>query len=75
MALTNRLQAVRKRRRAAKETVEVLEPVEAWIGENKAVIKALERLLGEVRKIENKRKMRMYAPRTDVMKGLGKTNE
>lgn len=50
--LSKDLRDVRKRRRRAKDTMYVINPVLSWSEENRAVIKSLERLLGEIRKAE-----------------------
>jgi hypothetical protein len=65
--LARKLVDVRQRRRVAKETQEATAPIVAWSEANKQVIKALERVLGEVRKAEKRQEHRMYAPRTDVL--------
>lgn len=70
--LTRKLQEVRRQRRKAKDTLEFTGRVTAWVTENRLVIKSLERLLGDLRKLERRNQGRMYAPRTDVMDGLEK---
>jgi len=53
----------RRRRRAAKDRAEELKPVDDYITCNKAAIHALEKLLGDVRKAEQKHQNRFYVPR------------
>lgn len=70
--LAQTLREVRRQRRAAKDTQEQTRPVAAWIKENHAAIKGLERLLGEVRKLERQTENRVYIPRTHVLdEGIG----
>lgn len=42
-----------------------LGPVLAWLDENRAVVKSLERLPGEVRRAERRTENRVYTPRTN----------
>lgn len=64
-ALGRELREVRQRRRKAKDSLGVTEPVLRWLEENRAVVKSMERLLGDVRKIENRMENRIYVPRTN----------
>ena len=41
-----------------------------WVGKNAAVIKSLERLLGEVRREEKKAAGRIYIPRTQALEDI-----
>ena len=66
-ALAEKLVDVRRRRRVAKDTMDVYAPIAEWAEENKAVIKSLERLLGDVRKAENIQKNRCYINRTSIL--------
>lgn len=61
--LSKELVDIRKRRRVAKDTIFVTEPIVCFSDENKALIKAMERLLGDVRKVEKKQENRVYIPR------------
>lgn len=61
--LSKDLKAVRQKRRAAKDAMNEMTPVLAWIDDNRAVIKSMERLLGEVRKAEKLTESRIYTPR------------
>ncbi len=65
--LAQTLREVRRQRRAAKDTREQTVPVAAWAKENQAAVKSLERLLGEIRKIERQTENRVYIPRTHVL--------
>lgn len=58
---------IRKKRREAKDTIAVLEPVVGWKEENKSCIGSLERLLGQVRKEEINTEGRIYYPRTGIV--------
>lgn len=49
-------------------------PVLMWLDNNRAVVKALERLLGDVRKAEKRTECRIYTPRTKKGKG-GERND
>lgn len=61
------LKDVRVRRRIAKDDKERLSLIAEWEEYNKAEIKSIERLLGGVRKMEQKQKNRIYVQRTDVL--------
>lgn len=65
--LVKSLHSVRQKRREAKETIEITQPIVQWVNENRATIKGLERLLGDVRKAERRTQNRSYAPRTDIL--------
>lgn len=69
--LLRKLKRVRQKRRAAKDTIAAAEPVVKWYGDNQSVVKALERLLGEVRKQEKKTQNRVYVPRTGILRNTG----
>lgn len=73
ISVSEKIVTVRRNRRAAKDRVEVLTPVMGWIAQHKETIKSLERLLGEMRKIENKHVGRFYIPRTDALDGIRET--
>lgn len=68
--LTQKLREVRQQRRKAKDTLAFTEYIVTWAEENRAVIKSLERLLGDLRKLERRNHYRVYTPRTDVMNDL-----
>lgn len=57
------LAGVRQRRRQAKDRMAVLAPVLDWVDGNRPVVKSLERLLGDVRKMEKNAENRIYTPR------------
>lgn len=61
------LRRVRQERRGAKDTVELAKPINSWLIEHKNVVKSLERLLGEVRKVEERQEKRVYIPKTDIL--------
>lgn len=61
------ISAVRKDRRAAKDTVELTKPIKNWLDDNKSIVKSLERLLGDVRKVEAHQERRVYIPKTDIL--------
>ena len=65
--LASKLVDVRRRRRSAKDTIEVYAPIADWAEENKTVLKTLERLLGDVRKAENIQKNRCYVNKTTIL--------
>lgn len=70
------LQEVRRRRRQVKDRLTVLQPIIGWLAENAKTIKTLERLLGEMRKLEKSLIGRSYHPKTDIVaKTLGKQRE
>lgn len=63
--LGKELTEVRRQRRIAKNTSELLFPLCEWIANNGHAIKALQRALGEMRKIEDKQKNRLYRRKAD----------
>lgn len=65
--LSKVLQDVRRKRREAKDKTICLEPIVQWIEGNAAVIKGLERLLGDVRKAERSLENRTYHQKTNIV--------
>lgn len=66
--LAQKLAEIRRQRRAAKDLYGVVAPIAAWAESNKAVIKSLERLLGDVRRAEKLMQNRTYTQKTGVLK-------
>lgn len=66
-ALAKKLREVRRRRRVAKDTKTRLEPVVVWYDSHKKEIGAMQRLLGEIRKIESRQSVRAYVPKTKIL--------
>ena len=67
--LSKQLKGIRKKRREAKTTISECQPVIDWLDENRAVVKSLERLLGDVRKVEKYNEgPKLYTPRTGKTK-------
>ena len=58
----------RQQRRVAKDYVEVLVVVIDYIDNHPETQKQLERLLGDIRKIEKRKENRTYIPRGDIVK-------
>lgn len=73
--LALKLREVRRKRRTAKDTAEQTEPIAAWVKQNPQTVKALERLLGEVRRVERKEQSRTYIPRTSVLEPVEKEEQ
>ena len=65
--LSSALSAVRKKRRKAKDTAEIMKPVLDWKEKNRAAVKSLETVLGTVRTIEKEKENRFYVKRTDIV--------
>ena len=65
--LSKALKAIRQKRRVAKDRCIRLEPVVTWCNSNEPLIKALEKLLGSVRKAEKSTENRMYIQRTKIV--------
>ena len=65
--LSKALKKVRIERRKAKDTIEQLGPLVTWATQNSKVIKELERVLGEMRKVEKNMQYRHYNPKTDIV--------
>ena len=63
LQMARELVKTRRRRRAAKDTVSELAPLQDWLLENQPVVRSLEALLGTVRKVERKNENRIYTPR------------
>ena len=61
------LMKVRENRRKAKDSVELNAPLAEWIQSHSDVLKSLQKILGETRKIEDKQRRRMYVPRTKIV--------
>lgn len=68
-ALSRKLAEVRQARRQNKDIVSQLTPVVEWTRENNAAVRSLQRLLGDLRKVERSAQNRFYTPRTDILKG------
>lgn len=64
--LAKELCQIRKDRRVSKDFRMQSEPIVLWIDENRQIIKSLERLLGDVRKIEKKMENRTYIPKVKI---------
>lgn len=62
--LAKELREIRRERRIAKDNQNVVLPLVEWAQNNRAVIKSLERVLGETRKKERHLENRVYFPRT-----------
>ena len=58
---------IRKKRRSAKDKVQVLQSIVDWAENNPKTVKELERLLGVVRKVEKGLENRYYTPKTRVL--------
>ena len=69
--LARKLAEIRRQRRAAKDLYNTVSPIASWAENNKAVIKSLERLLGDVRRAEKLMQNRMYTQKTGVLKEEG----
>lgn len=69
--LARKLKEVRQARRAAKDLMGQTLPVVEWAEGNRQTVKALERLLGEVRKMEKNTGNRIYTPKTTIVGGKG----
>lgn len=70
IAVCNRIKQIRNERREAKDYVTQAGYVVSWIDANRPVIKALEQLLGNVRKEERRGENRIFAPRTKILDHL-----
>ena len=60
--MARKLKRIRRERRLAKDTAVRTSCIADWVSKNAAVIKSLERLLGEVRREEKKAAGRIYIP-------------
>ena len=61
---------VRRKRRKAKNTAQLMGPVNKWAQENISAKNPLEQLLGEVRRTEREMEKRRYADKTDIIKRI-----
>lgn len=66
--LAKKLTDVRQYRRKAKDTEEIYSPVVEWMNSHRPVIKSIERMLGDVRKVEKRQPGKFYTPRTNILK-------
>lgn len=58
---------VRRRRRSAKDHIEVLSSIVEYISGHAEQLRQLEKLLGEVRKTEKRQENRVYIPRGSIV--------
>lgn len=68
--LSTDLVDIRRRRRAAKDMIELLTPIVEWRNDAKLIWDKLERVLGSIRKIEDRQKNRVYWKRADDKGGF-----
>ena len=73
-ALVKKLQTVRAERRIAKNAANIAHLITDWSSQNQQALKALERLLGDVRKEERHIQNMVYVPRTNIMEESGEEN-
>lgn len=66
--LSKGLRTVRQKRRVAKDTATITEPIKLWIEQNHRSLDSLKRLLGEVRKAEKSTEKRSYAAKTSILR-------
>ena len=65
--LTEVLKETRQRRREAKKQIERLKPIREFVDYKSDIIRAMERLLGDVRQAERLVENRSYTFRTDIV--------
>jgi hypothetical protein len=65
--VAKQVRANQQERREYKDEVEELEPIKNWLTNNKVALNTIEKLLGEVRKSEEKHESRGYMPRVMTM--------
>lgn len=73
--LAKALKSIRNERREAKNIKQQLEPLIEWVEENQSVVRGLERLLGELRKVETNVKNAHYYPRTEIVDNVLENKE
>ena len=61
--LAKDLREIRKKRRVAKNTIETLTPIVQYVDANRDHVRDIEKLLGEVRRVEGRVSNRAYMPR------------
>lgn len=59
------LREIRQKRRIFKDTIEKITPFTNWIEDNRRTINGLTRVLGDMRKIDNRQDNRIYYYRAD----------
>ncbi len=69
------IKSVRLERRKAKDAKTEAEPVIRWIKESPQTVRALEQLLGEVRKVEKFNTNRHYTNKTDILDSLSDSHQ
>ena len=67
-ALSRKLAEIRQTRRQHKDTAAQLTPVVEWARGNDGSVRSLQRLLGDLRKVERSTQNRFYTPRTNILK-------
>lgn len=72
--MTEALKEVRRRRREAKDSKMMSEPVMDWLLKNKEMVNSLEQVLGEVRKIEKRIRNRTYTEKTGIVEEIFKNS-
>lgn len=63
--LSKKLKETRQKRREAKDTIRVMQPIVTWAENNASTLKNIERLLGDVRKAEKSLENRIYSKRSN----------
>lgn len=58
--IAKELAELRQKRRTAKDRIELVTPIVNWASQSKSSIEGLQRVLGEMRKIDEKQANRMY---------------
>lgn len=65
--IAKRIREVRKKRRQAKNSIEICEQMLSWIDLNKKPIDDLSNVLGKIRKMEDRQEARVYAVRSHIL--------
>lgn len=68
--VAKQLQTVLRDRRTNKDATELLEPLHTWYQQNQEVVKSLERVLGTMRRVEEKHTNRQYTRRYNPALGV-----
>lgn len=68
--MSKTIKSVRLKRRTAKDAKTEAEPVMRWLKESPQTVRALEQLLGDVRKAEKYNSNRHYTNKTDILEGI-----
>ncbi len=75
LALASALRIVRRRRRTAKDNAALAKLVNDWAADHQQAVRGLDKLLGDMRKMEANHKQRFYGEQTNILGFLKEDEE